>query len=91
MSMFVNKTRFSSCYSGSPFTVNVGGQGANRLRESITRERRAADITHIGSQCELLLKIPGKLSVDQYKRSPLSLSEIVFVDKMISYMTDQGD
>ena len=45
---------------GSPFTVNVGGHGSSRLRESITRERRAADITHIGSQCELSLKIPGK-------------------------------
>ena len=45
---------------GSPFSVNVLGQGSSRLRESITRERRAADITHIGSQCELLLKIPGK-------------------------------
>lgn len=56
-------------FSGSPFTVNVGGQGANRLRESITRERRAADITHIGSQCELLLKIPGKLSVDRGEKA----------------------
>ncbi len=48
------------CIIGSPFTVNVGGHGSSRLRESITRERRAADITHIGSQCELSLKIPGK-------------------------------
>lgn len=45
---------------GSPFTVNVSGHGSNRLRESILRERRAADITHIGSQCELSLKIPGR-------------------------------
>ncbi len=45
---------------GSPFTVNVGGHRSSRLRESITRERRAADTTHIGSQCELSLKIPGK-------------------------------
>jgi len=57
---------------GSPFTVNVAGQGANRLRESITRERRAADITHIGSQCELLLKIPGTSPFDMsaYVTSP---------------------
>jgi filamin len=48
-------------FAGSPFTVNVGGHGSNRLRESITRERRAVDITHIGSQCELSLKIPGTL------------------------------
>ncbi|CAF1670909.1 unnamed protein product, partial [Adineta ricciae] len=44
---------------GSPFTVNVDGQGSSRLKESILRERRAVDVTHIGSQCELSLKIPG--------------------------------
>ncbi|CAF1103836.1 unnamed protein product, partial [Adineta ricciae] len=57
---------------GSPFTVNVGGQSSNRLRESITRERRAADITHIGSQCELSLKIPGTSPFDMsaYVTSP---------------------
>ena len=48
------------CFSGSPFTVNVGGHGTGRLKESIMRERRAADVSHIGSQCELSLKIPGK-------------------------------
>lgn len=36
---------------GSPFTVNVGGTG--RLTEKITRDRKAADVSHIGSQCEL--------------------------------------
>jgi hypothetical protein len=48
---------------GSPFSVNVGGQGSSRLKESIMRERRAVDITHIGSQCELSLKIPGMYSL----------------------------
>jgi hypothetical protein len=43
--------------------VNVGGQGSSRLKESIIRERRAVDITHIGSQCELSLKIPGMYSI----------------------------
>jgi hypothetical protein len=53
---------FDRCFSlGSPFTVNVNGKESSRLRETITRERRAVDITHIGSQCELLLKIPGML------------------------------
>ena len=46
-------------FLGSPFTVNVDGHGSSRLRESITRERRAVDVTHVGSQCELSLKIPG--------------------------------
>jgi len=51
---------FSFCPSlGSPFAINVAGQGSGRLKESIMRERRAVDITHIGSQCELSLKIPG--------------------------------
>ena len=46
---------------GSPFTVHVGGHGVHsRLKESILRERRAVDISHIGSQCELSLKIPGR-------------------------------
>ena len=45
---------------GSPFTVNVDGHASNRLRESITRERRAADVARTGSPCELLLKIPGR-------------------------------
>jgi filamin len=44
---------------GSPFTVKVGGSGSGRLTEKITRDRKAVDITHIGSQCELSLKIPG--------------------------------
>ena len=50
---------FFSLFPGSPFSVNVGGQGSSRLKESILRERRAVDISHIGSQCELSLKIPG--------------------------------
>lgn len=50
---------FFIIFLGSPFSVNVGGQGSGRLTESILRERRAVDITHIGSQCELSLKIPG--------------------------------
>ncbi|XP_052680465.1 filamin-C-like isoform X8 [Crassostrea angulata] len=43
---------------GSPFNVSVGGEPSSRMTERITRHREAADITHIGSQCELSLKIP---------------------------------
>jgi filamin len=47
---------------GSPFTVTAGGTG--RLTEKITRDRKAVDITHIGSQCELSLKIPGYIIIN---------------------------
>ncbi|XP_021363284.1 filamin-A-like isoform X15 [Mizuhopecten yessoensis] len=43
---------------GSPHTVKIGGESTSRITERITRHREAADITHIGSQCELSLKIP---------------------------------
>ncbi|XP_078064618.1 filamin-A-like, partial [Mustelus asterias] len=41
---------------GSPFTVKVSGEG--RVKESITRRRRAASVANVGSQCDLNLKIP---------------------------------
>lgn len=40
----------------------MGGTG--RLTEKITRDRKAADISHIGSQCELSLKIPDSSPFD---------------------------
>lgn len=49
---------------GSPFNVSVGGEPSSRMTERITRHREAADITHIGSQCELSLKIPGTSPFD---------------------------
>uniref|UniRef100_A0A8C9Z234 Filamin A n=1 Tax=Sander lucioperca TaxID=283035 RepID=A0A8C9Z234_SANLU len=42
---------------GSAFTVKVTGEG--RMKESITRKRRAASVANVGSQCDLSLKIPG--------------------------------
>ncbi|VUZ40251.1 unnamed protein product [Hymenolepis diminuta] len=45
---------------GSPFAVNIGGHPSSaRVMERITRQREVAEATHIGSQCELNLKIPG--------------------------------
>ncbi|XP_051516060.1 filamin-A-like [Myxocyprinus asiaticus] len=41
---------------GSAFTVKVTGEG--RMKESITRRRRAASVANVGSQCDLSLKIP---------------------------------
>lgn len=43
--------------TGSAFTVKVTGEG--RMKESITRKRRAASVANVGSQCDLSLKIPG--------------------------------
>lgn len=50
-------------FLGSPFNVKVGGEPSPRLTERITRHREAADVMHIGSQCELSLKIPGLLTI----------------------------
>jgi len=46
---------------GSPFLVAIGGEPSGRVTERIVRQKEAADVTHIGSQCELSLKIPGVL------------------------------
>lgn len=43
---------------GSPFTVKISGEG--RVKESITRTRRAPSVATIGSLCDLNLKIPGE-------------------------------
>lgn len=45
---------------GSPFTVKVTGEGSNRQREKIQRQREAVPITEVGSQCRLTFKMPGK-------------------------------
>lgn len=45
--------------AGSPFLVNIGGEPSGRVTERIVRQKEAADITHVGSECELSLKIPG--------------------------------
>ncbi|KAL5109779.1 Filamin-A [Taenia crassiceps] len=44
---------------GSPFAVNIGGHPSPRIMERITRQREVAETTHVGSQCEMNLKIPG--------------------------------
>jgi len=48
-------------FTGSPFLVAIGGEPSGRVTERIVRQKEAADVTHIGSQCELSLKIPGTL------------------------------
>ncbi|KAL6438960.1 hypothetical protein ACFW04_003771 [Cataglyphis niger] len=49
---------------GSPFTVKVSGEGSNRQREKIQRQREAVPITEVGSQCKLTFKMPGITSFD---------------------------
>jgi filamin len=49
---------------GSPFLVKIGGEPSGRLTERIMRQREAADVTQVGSQCELSLKIPGTKLAD---------------------------
>ncbi|XP_027489315.1 filamin-A-like, partial [Corapipo altera] len=41
---------------GNPFSVKVTGEG--RVRESITRRRRAPPEATVGSPCDLSLKMP---------------------------------
>ena len=45
---------------GSPFMVNVGGEPSGRVRETITKDIRDAEVSGPGSKCEFQLKIPGK-------------------------------
>ncbi|CAH0562197.1 unnamed protein product [Brassicogethes aeneus] len=49
---------------GSPFTTKVTGEGSNRQREKIQRQREAVPITEVGSQCKLTFKMPGITSFD---------------------------
>ncbi|KAL3851735.1 hypothetical protein ACJMK2_015452 [Sinanodonta woodiana] len=63
---------------GSHFSVKVGGEPSSRITERITRHKEAADITHIGSQCELSLKIPGTSPFDMTASvtSPSGVTEL---------------
>ncbi|XP_077428421.1 filamin B a isoform X1 [Vanacampus margaritifer] len=55
---YIVSIRFSEKHiTGSPFTVQVTGEG--RIRESITRKQRAAPVAGVGSVCDLSLKIPA--------------------------------
>lgn len=41
--------------------MKIGGEPSERITERIMRHQQAVDVTHVGSQCELSLKIPGEL------------------------------
>ncbi|KAG5671669.1 hypothetical protein PVAND_001857 [Polypedilum vanderplanki] len=49
---------------GSPYTVKVSGDGTNRKREKIQRQRDPVPVTEVGSQCKLTFKLPGITSFD---------------------------
>ncbi|BFZ08117.1 hypothetical protein BsWGS_11156 [Bradybaena similaris] len=63
---------------GSPFTVKIGGEPSAKITERITHHKEAADITHVGSQCELSLKIPGTTPYDMTAsvKSPSGVTEV---------------
>jgi len=54
---------------GSPFMVKVTGDGSGRMMEKILRHHDAADITEVGSECELSLKIPSQSVTKLYAYS----------------------
>ncbi|CAH8547224.1 unnamed protein product [Heterobilharzia americana] len=41
----------------SPFCVEIGGEPSVKMVERITRRREASKVTHIGSRCELSLRV----------------------------------
>ncbi|CAH8854640.1 unnamed protein product [Trichobilharzia szidati] len=41
----------------SPFRVDIGGEPSVKMMERITRRREASKVTHVGSRCELSLRI----------------------------------
>lgn len=65
-------------HTGSAFTVKVTGEG--RMKESITRKKRAASVANVGSQCDLSLKIPGdpnrKLGNHKTRTSTCSVGDL---------------
>ncbi|XP_076469743.1 LOW QUALITY PROTEIN: filamin-A-like [Babylonia areolata] len=69
---------------GSPFTVKVGGEPSAKITERITRERVAADVSHVGSECELSLKIPGTSPRDMQAsvKSPSGVTEVCDVTSL---------
>lgn len=62
-------------FTGSPYKVKIGGEPSERITERIMRHRDAVDVTHVGSECELSLKIPGKYCLSPWKQITAKLDE----------------
>lgn len=53
-------THFYYLFStGSPFNCKIGGLSANKEESVTTRTVKVVETTHVGSVCELALKVPG--------------------------------
>lgn len=63
--------------TGSPFSVKISGEG--RVKESITRTRRAPSVATVGSICDLNLKIPGKQQHPYPQNHNLHLCSMVYL------------
>lgn len=72
--------------NGSPFTVKVTGDGSNRQREKIQRQRDAVPAVEVGSECKFTFKMHGITSFDlgAVVTSPNGVSE----DAEIQEITD---
>lgn len=46
--------------------MKVTGEGSNRQREKIERQREAVPVTEVGSQCKLTFKMPGTKIILRY-------------------------
>lgn len=49
---------------GSPFNINVSGEGNNCQRENISQQTLAVPSNDVGSKCKLTFKMPGITSFD---------------------------
>ncbi|XP_031619594.1 filamin-A isoform X3 [Contarinia nasturtii] len=49
---------------GSPFNINVTGEGNNSQRENISQQTSAVPSNDVGSKCKLTFKMPGITSFD---------------------------
>ncbi|XP_067932451.1 filamin-A-like isoform X2 [Watersipora subatra] len=63
---------------GSPFNCKVGGMTGVNEESMLTTQQKAADITHVGSMCELSLKVPGSDPMEMVASvtSPSGITEL---------------
>jgi filamin len=77
--MYLLNVRFADDHvTGSPFMLNVTGDPSGRVRETVTKTIKAADITGPGCHCEFQLKIPGcnPLDMEASLTSPSGKTEL---------------
>ena len=47
--------------AGSPFSIKCQGQGAGTVMEKIEQKRPASNVIFPDQECQLCLRVPGKL------------------------------